>query len=286
MHWVVVGASGFLGQALTTTVTQQGDTVQGLSLRDPATADLSVLDEADVVVNLAGASIGRVPWTSSYRQLLRNSRIVSTRAIAERIASRARPPVFVLQTATGVYGADRGDTVLDEDSEPGDGFLAELVVDWEAAAMPAIESGCRVVRLRTGVVLDRDGGAFGPMLLPFRFGLGGRLGSGRQYMCVVGLFDWIAAVRFVVANQDCSGPYNVVLPTPPTNQQFTEALGRALRRPTLLPVPAWAIRTVLGGLAVELLGSRRAVPRRLREAGFEFGAPTVDAMLTDALHQV
>lgn len=285
MHWVVVGATGFLGQALTTAISRHGDTVGSLSLRHPDTVDLSPLDTADVVVNLAGASIGRVPWTASYRRTLRESRIESTRLISERIARRADPPVFVLQTATGVYGADRGATVLDEDSEPGDGFLAELVVDWEAAAAPAIDAGCRVVRLRTGVVLDRGGGAFGPMMLPFRLGVGGRLGSGRQYMCVVSLFDWLNAVRFVVADPECSGPYNVVVPTPPTNREFTAALGHALHRPTLLPVPGWLLRPVLGGLADELLGSRRVVPRRLREAGFEFTAPTVDQLLADALHR-
>lgn len=288
MHWVVTGASGFLGEALRRALVREGHTVTPMTLRDRQVVAPSELAGADVLVNLAGASIGRVPWTPDYRRSIRESRIRTTTALTEALSRLDEPPAFLCQSAIGIYGEDRGDEVLDEDAampeESNRPFLAEVVSDWEAAADSAAEAGVRVVRMRSGVVLDRSGGAFRLMTIPFRLGLGAKLGSGRQYMGVVTLFDWIAAVLFLGSRTDCSGVYNVAIPTPPTNAEFTKALGAAVNRPTLLTAPAPVLRLALGGFSTELLGSRRVVPRRLLDAGFEFGAPDIDLVLQDALH--
>jgi uncharacterized protein (TIGR01777 family) len=236
-------------------------------------------------VNLAGASIGRVPWTASYRQVVVRSRVDTTRTLAQAVAAVPRPPVFLAQSAIGYYGKGRADTPLDEEAGPGSGFFADLVCAWEEAATPAEAAGARVVRMRSGVVLDRSGGPFPLLALPFRFGLGGRLGSGQQVMGMISLDDWLAAVLFLVEHPDCQGPYNLTMPDPPTNAEFTKALAAALHRPAPLVVPAVAIRTVLRGLADELLGSARVVPRRLLDAGFEFSAPDVTTLVAAALHR-
>lgn len=297
MRYVLAGASGFLGRALHADLAGAGHDVIRLVRRSPQSphesrwdpahdqVDPGVLADADAVVNLAGASIGRIPWTAAYRQTLRESRVTTTRTLANAMASVPEPPVFVAQSAIRYYGEGRGDEVLTEESLPGRGFLAGVVREWEDATAPAERAGVRVVRLRTGVVLDRSGGAFPLMTTPFRLGLGGRLGSGQQYMGMVTLSDWLSAVRFVVERAHCQGPYNLTLPEPPTNVEFTEALGAALKRPTPVPVPAFVLRTVLGGFSIELLDSLRILPNRLLEAGFRFSAPDVTRAVAAALHR-
>ncbi len=297
MRFVLAGSSGFLGQALRARLTGEGHEVTQLVRRAPQAADQArwdpdrgevdteVLAGADAVVNLAGASIGRVPWTPSYRQTIRASRLATTSTLARALADLPEPPVFLSGSATGYYGKDRGDLLLDEDSPPGDGFLAELCRDWEGATDPAERAGVRVVHLRTSPVFDRSGGAFKVMELQFRLGAGGRLGSGRQYLPMICLDDWLSAVQFLAGQADARGPYNLTVPEPTTNAEFTKALGAALRRPTLLPVPAVALRTALGEFSAEMLGSVRLIPRRLLAAGFTFTAPEVDALVGSALHR-
>lgn len=294
MHWVIGGASGFLGTALVQDLERDGHQVTRLVRRetqgpgesrwDPASGeiDAGVLRRADVVVNLAGASVGRVPWTASYRRTLRESRLSTTRTLAAALAGLTDPPVFVAQSAIGWYGRDRGDEWLDEDTAAGDGFLADLVRDWEASTAAAERAAARVVRLRTGLVLDYGGGALPLIALPFRLGLGARLGTGRQYMGVIGLPDWLAAVRHLAMDPSCAGTYNLVLPEPPTNLEFTRRLAAALRRPAFLRVPGAALRWALGEFAWELLGSRRIRPRRLVDSGFTFRSPTLAELLDPA----
>ena len=296
MRYVLAGASGFLGRALQSQLERDGHEVRRLVRREPRSPeefrwdpardelDAGVLTGAGAVVNLAGASIGRVPWTASYRTTIRESRTSTTRLLARAVASQAEPPVFVVQVGSSYYGDDRGTEDLDEDSTPTAGFLAGVVRRWEQAAMPAEEAGARVIYLRSGAVLDGSGGALPLLSVPFRLGLGGRLGSGRQYMPMVSLPDWLAAVRFVVDDDGCSGAYNLTLPKPATNAELTRALGQAMGRPTVVAVPRFAMRAILGGFATELLGSRRLHPRRLLAAGFTFTAPDVNSLVAVALH--
>lgn len=297
MRYVLAGASGFLGRALRARLTRAGHEVTRLVRREPrgpdevqwdparGRLDGRVLEGADAVVNLAGASIGRIPWTRSYRETLVSSRVDTTGTLARELANLSDPPVFVVQSASGYYGKERGDDELDEDSPPGTGFLADLVHGWEQAAEPAERAGVRVVWLRTAVVLDRSGGIFPLMLLPFRFGLGGRLGSGRQFMPLVSLRDWVEVVPFVVERTESHGAYNVTLPEPATNADLTAAIGAALGRPTPLRVPAPLIRLALGELSGELVGSVRLRPRRLLAEGFAFRDPDVQSLVRAGLHQ-
>lgn len=294
MRYVVAGASGFLGRALCADLARDGHNVVRLVRRVPRApdesswnpetgrVDVEVLAAADVVVHLAGASIGR-PWTPRYRDLIKRSRVDTTRTLARALAGLgASRPRLVCQSATGYYPKDRDGESYAEDGPLGSGFLAEVVGSWEAAARPAVDAGCPVAFLRTGLVLSRSGGAFPLMVIPFRLGLGGRLGTGRQYMPMVSLPDWVRAVRHVI-DRELTGAVNITIPTPPTNAQFTAALGRALGRPTVLRVPATALRLALGGLSAELLGSVHVAPRRLLETGFTFTAPDVDAVVRTAL---
>jgi uncharacterized protein (TIGR01777 family) len=200
--------------------------------------------------------------------------------LAQTLAGLARPPkVLVSASAVGFYG-NRGDGELDESSSPGEGFLAGVCRDWEAATVPAAEAGIRVVLARFGVVLAREGGALARLLPPFRFGLGGRLGSGRQFMSWVSLEDVVGAIRFLLENESLRGPVNVTSPQPVTNRQFTETLGRVLHRPTVLPAPAFLLRVALGEMADEmLLSSARVLPRRLLDAGYRFSQTDLEATL-------
>ncbi|HEY3003730.1 MAG TPA: TIGR01777 family oxidoreductase [Kribbellaceae bacterium] len=295
MRVVLAGSSGFLGTALGRDLTRDGHDVVRLVRREPSGAGEyrwdpygaslapDVLAGADLVVNLAGANIGR-PWTPSYKKKIRESRVRTTATLAGAIAAVENPPAFLVQSGVGGYGEDRGDEVLTEDTELGEGFLADVVRLWEGAAAPAVEAGARVAYLRTGVVLDADAIAFKLISLPFRLGLGGRLGSGRQYFPVISLPDWLRAVRFVAEHNELSGPFNVCLPEPATYTEFTKALAAALHRPALLPVPGPLIRAATGDFAWELLGSTRAVPRKLLDAGFTFTHPRIEDAITHAVH--
>lgn len=293
MKYVLAGSSGFLGKALSRDLVADGHQVTRLVRREPSQPsevrwdpargqlDPTALENADVLINLAGANIGR-PWTPTYRKVIRESRVSTTATLAAAAAQLERPPVFISQSGVGGYGMDCGDRILTEQSELGDGFLAEVVRVWEGAADPAREAGCRVVALRTGVVLDRSAPAVQLLSLPFRVGLGGRLGSGKQYFPVVSLTDWLRAVRHCAENDQVSGPVNVTLPEPVTNQEFTEALGATLHRPTLIPVPSFVLKTVLGEFAWELIGSNRALPEALLASSFTFSHPTAKTALQSA----
>ena len=294
MKYVLAGASGFLGRALARDLVANGHQVVRLVRRPPSTPDevrwdpaagdldLSALDDPDVLVNLAGANIGR-PWTPTYRRTIRESRIATTATMAAAAVQLDRRPVLITQSGIGGYGTDLGDRILTEDSELGEGFLSDVVRLWEGALEPARAAGSRVAALRTGVVLDRKAPAFQLLSLPFRVGLGGRFGSGTQYFPVVSLTDWIRAVRHVAENDAVSGPVNVALPTPATNSELTEALATALHRPAFVPVPAVLMKLALGEFAWELLGSKRALPTRLQSTGFTFHHPTITTAISAAL---
>lgn len=298
MHVLISGSSGFLGSALIPRLAREGHRVTRLvrprtrrDARDASEAgarewapesgalDPRVFEDVDAVIHLGGASIGSL-WTRKRKEALRTSRIRTTRLLAERIAAAAkRPSVFVHASAVGYYG-DRGDEVLTESSAPGTGFLANLCRDWEAASMPAQDAGTRVVRLRTGLVLSPLGGVLPVMMRPFRFGLGGPLGSGRQWISWIGLEDEVGVYLRALADPGLRGAVNAVAPEPVTNAAFTKALARALRRPAFLRVPAFAIGWLPGGMGKEtLLTSERVVPRSLIEAGFTFETPTLEQAL-------
>jgi uncharacterized protein len=250
----------------------------------PAIADPSALEGCSTAIHLSGASVAAHRWTAAYRQELKASRVDSTRALAGILVGLHQPPqTLVVASAVGIYG-DRGEAVLDEASAPGVGFLAEVCQQWEQAARPAVDAGMRVVHARFGVVLGRGRGALEKMLPVFRLGLGGRLGSGLQWMSWVSLEDAVAAILFALKTESLSGPVNVVSPNPVTNAEFTRVLARLVHRPAVLRVPAFALRLALGQMADEaLLASARVVPAQLLTAGFEFAHPIVDQALADAL---
>ncbi|WP_131738624.1 TIGR01777 family oxidoreductase [Actinomadura roseirufa] len=295
MRVTVTGSTGLIGSALVKSLRADGHDVVRLVRREPAASDearwspadgcveVAAVDGADAVVHLAGAGVGDRPWTKSYKRRIRESRLSGTRTLSEAIAAAPRrPPVLVCGSAIGFYG-DTGDDEVDEKAAMGRGFLAELVRDWEAAARSAREAGVRVVHPRTGVVLARGGGILGRTLPLFRLGLGGRLGDGRQWTSWISLPDQIAALRFLIDGA-LDGPVNLTAPSPVTNEDLTRALGAALRRPTPLTVPRFALRTALLGFADEgPLVSQRVLPRRLEEAGFRFAHPELTAALEAVL---
>lgn len=290
------GASGFLGTALSRRLASNGHSIRRLVRRPSAQADefrwdpytgmlpAEALDGVDAVVNLSGAPIAHWPWTSSYRKTLLESRTATTRTIANAIAALDDPrPALVSGSGIGYYGADRGDEELDESSTSGDGYLAEVVRQWEAATQPASAAGARVALLRTSPVLDKRDGALKVMLLPFRLGVGGRLGDGRQWFASISLQDWVSAATAAVTDDSMTGPYNLVAPEPATNADLTRLLGSRLHRPTLMRVPAFALKALLGELSDQVVGSIKARPRRLQEAGFAFAHPDLDSELAAAL---
>jgi uncharacterized protein (TIGR01777 family) len=294
---VLTGATGLVGGALLPRLVHDGHEVRALSrsareiegatvLRwDGVVPPEGSLDGAHAVVHLAGEPLFSGPLTASRRQRVWSSRVDSARAIARAIGALPegrRPRVLVCASAVGYYG-DRGEEVLDETSPPGDGFLADLCVDWEEAAAGAEAHGVRVVSLRIGIVLSRHGGALSMMARPFRLGLGGKLGDGRQWVPWVHLDDLVALAAGVLADERFQGPVNAVGPAPVRNEDLTRALGRVLGRPTLFAVPAFVLRLALGELSGELLGSKRVEPRRARERGFAFGHADLEATLVEEL---
>ena len=254
---------------------------------DPARGLLRPQDLAGVtaVVHLAGEPVAQ-RWTSAHKTAIRDSRVQGTALLARTIAGLAGPrPVFLSGSAVGYYG-DRGDELLDETSAPGSGFLASVSQAWEAATLPASEAGARVVHLRTGVVLDPAGGALAKVLVPFRLGAGGPIGSGRQWMSWIGLEDHLRAVEHTLFTETLTGAVNVLAPSPVTNAEFAATLGRVLARPALLPVPALAVELLYGEMAKEtILAGQRAMPRALVASGFEFAYPTLEQALRHALGQ-
>jgi uncharacterized protein (TIGR01777 family) len=293
MKIVIAGASGFLGTVLRTRLTADGHELTQLVRREAAgpgqvrwdpyadQVDLDLLESCDVVVNVAGASVAHWPWTDSYRRTLIGSRVETTGTLARAIAELDHMPDLVNTSAIGYYG-DRGDEILDEDSPPGEGFLAELVQRWEAASAPAREAGARVATYRPGIVLHSSGGILKLTKLPFQLGVGGRIGSGEQYFPTVSLHDYVQAAVQLITDDRLSGVFNVVAPTAATNREYTEAMGRRLHRPTLATVPSFAVKLLGDDIAGQVLGSIRAHPKRLLDAGFDFVHPTIDAQVDAA----
>ena len=248
--------------------------------------DPAKLAGCDAVVHLAGKNIAGY-WTAKFKQEVRDSRVQGTqtlaRAAAESFRRSGQPRVFISASAIGYYG-NRGDELLTEESPPGQGFLPEVSQQWEAATNAAREAGVRVVNLRIGVVLARDGGALPPMLLPFRLGLGGRIGSGKQYWSWVSLDDVVGIILFALQNDSLRGPVNVVSPEPARNEEFVRALGEELHRPTIFPLPAFVVRTLMGEMGdAALLGSARVEPAKLKAAGYQFRHPHLRDALRAAL---
>ncbi|HEV2309425.1 MAG TPA: TIGR01777 family oxidoreductase [Acidimicrobiia bacterium] len=299
MEVLVTGASGFVGTALTATLRAAGHrpitAVRGQTVAsgvdgiawDPAqgSIDTPALEGIGGVVNLAGAGIGDRRWTAARKQLVVDSRTRSTELLSSALAKLKNPPgVFVSGSAVGYYG-DRGDATLTEQDRSGDDFTARLCVSWEAATRPAAEAGIAVSTIRTGIVLDARGGMLGRIVVPFRLGLGGRLGSGRQYLSWISMTDEVRAILFLLEHPEIAGPVNLTAPSPVTNAEFTTELGQQLHRPTRVPTPLAPLRLVYGSELVRtlLLASQRALPRVLMDAGFQFEHPTVDAALEAAL---
>lgn len=298
MRIAITGASGFVGQAVAVALRAGSHDLVRLVRRpdgrpdsatwDPATGALDAknLGAIDAVIHLAGENIAAGRWKASRKNAMAESRGPATERLCRTLLTLPqRPRVLVSASATGIYG-DRGDEVLDEQSAPGTGFLADVAQAWEAATAKARDAGMRVVTLRIGMVLDPAGGALSRMRLPFRLGLGGRLGHGRQWISWITRRDLVRAIEFVLQREDLSGPVLAVAPEPVTNRDFTRALGRALSRPTFVPAPAFLLRLLFGEMAdALLLASQRAVPRRLPASGFAFADPQLGPALQSMLSQ-
>lgn len=292
MRVVITGGTGFIGEALVRRLVARGHDV-GVITRSPAKVragrplswqQVGKAASADIVINLAGENVGGGRWTESRKRKIMESRADATMALVEAMNSRPDPRrTFISASATGYYGL-RGDEVLDETASSGGGFLAEVVRRWEELARRA-EGAARVVILRFGVVLGRDGGALAKMMLPFRFGAGGPMGSGQQWLPWVEREDLLRMIEWAIGNPSASGIYNITSPNPARNRDFARALGRVMHRPAFLPTPAFAMRLALGREMADemLLGGQRVVPARATAEGFRFDYPELDAALEHAL---
>jgi uncharacterized protein len=297
MRILMAGASGFLGTRLRALLAEDGHDIVRLVRRAPAAGDEirwtpasghldpAALDGVDAVINLAGANIGDQRWNDAYRRLLRDSRVEPTTTLATAIARRpagARPAVLLNASGINIYG-DTGDRAVEEDAPAGEGYFPDLCRVWEAATRPAEEAGVRVVPLRSGVPLEAGEGFLKPQMLPFKLGIGGPIAGGKQWVPWIALDDWLAAVRFLLERGDIAGPVNVVSPEPVTNAEFTKAFGEALHRPAVIPIPAFGVKIVVGGVSELAVMSTRALPGVLTRAGFTFRYPDVRAALGAAL---
>jgi hypothetical protein len=294
MRVLVTGSTGLVGSALVPGLARGGHEVVRAVRReprgpgevrwDPATGELTPSGHFGAVVHLAGASLSAWRWTAGFKRRAWASRVDATRALCERLAALEPPPeLMVAASAIGYYG-DRGDELLDETSPPGRGFLAELVVAWEAACAPLARAGARVANLRLGLVMGPGALALAPLLGHFQLGLGGPLGTGRQFWSWVGLSDVAGAFRHTLDHGGIGGAVNVVAPAPVRQRDFARALGRVMGRPAVVPAPAWVLRLVMGEMADEVvLSSARVLPRRLAENGFGFRQPELEGALREAL---
>ena len=295
MDVVVSGASGLIGTALKGALEGAGHRMVPMTRStgadgvhwdpDAGVIDSGGLDGVGAVVHLAGEGIGNKRWNEAQKAKIRDSRVRGTTLLAETLAKLGKPPKVLLSgSAVGFYG-DRGDEVLTESSRPGGGFLADLCVAWEAATAPAKESGIRVSHLRTGIVLSGSGGVLPKMLTPFKLGVGGKLGSGKQWMSWISIEDEVGAMVHLLADDTADGPVNLTAPNPVTNGDFTKVLGKALGRPTVVAAPKFGLKAILGPeMAQELLlFSQRALPTRLLDTGYTFKQPDLDGTLRTAL---
>lgn len=298
MKILVTGASGLIGSAFCKVREQSGDQIIRASRKEPKDANsvrwdpdsgfddnaLPLIEGADVFVHLAGESVSGLRWGEEKKQAIRDSRVHGTRSVIDAIAKlNQRPKVFLSASAIGFYG-DRGDEELTEASPPGDTFLADVCRQWETESRRAEDLGVRTVLLRNGIVLSKDGGALASMLLPFRLGLGGVIGNGKQWMSWVSLDDVVSIMEFVIETESIRGAVNVVSPNPVTNEEFTKTLGEVLYRPTILPIPEFAVNLVFGEMGdALLLDSTRVIPKRLSDAGYEFRYPHLKEALVHAL---
>ena len=288
----ITGASGLIGSALVTHLRQHGhDTVAFVRRATRSTAEISwdpgadldpaMLSGLDAIVHLAGAGVGDKRWTDNYKRVILSSRVDGTRTIAEAMArSTDGPRVLVCGSAIGYYG-DTGDRLTDETGPQGDGFLAEVVMQWEAAAGAAVDAGIRVAYARTGLVVSSEGGAWQRLFPIFRAGLGGKLGSGRQYWSPISLTDEVRALTWLIMNE-IEGPVNLVGPQPVTNAEVTRVMGEVLGRPTIFAVPGFALKAVLGEFAQDTLASQRIDPAVLRAHGFDWRQPDIRSMIQTA----
>jgi uncharacterized protein (TIGR01777 family) len=301
MKILIAGGTGFLGSPLAEMYAEDGHDVRvltrslmaGDTRHDPGTGVPGItrvgwkpdgkrgpwavaIEEADAVVNLAGESIAGARWTPQRKAALRDSRLLATRSLVAAIMAAQHPPaVFISGSAVGYYGPADAE-VKTEDARAGTDFLATLCADWEAEAGRMTRPETRLVVLRSGVVLERSGGALPQMTRPFRFFVGGRLGSGRQYVSWIHRLDWIEIVRWIVQTPGVSGPLNATAPHPVTNRELSRAIGHALKRPNLVPAPAFAVRVALGEMAGAILTGQRVVPARAQQAGYHFRYPDID----------
>ncbi|OGX48083.1 MAG: TIGR01777 family protein [Omnitrophica WOR_2 bacterium RIFCSPLOWO2_12_FULL_63_16] len=297
MHVAVTGSSGLVGSALDAFLSENGHRVTrvvrsqpkpgaGAVRWDPSTGFIEPrgLDEVDAIVHLAGENIASGRWSARKKADIRGSRVISTRRLCESLAQHATPPqTLVCASAIGYYG-HRGDERLTEESPSGSGFLAEVCREWERAAEPVLQRGVRVVHLRFGVVLSSRGGALAKLLPPFRLGLGGPLGGGTQQMAWLALDDVLGIIQHVLRSASVRGPVNAVSPNPVTNREFARVLGLVLRRPAVMPAPAFALKLLLGQMAEEtLLASAKAVPARLLASGYAFRYPELEGALRHLL---
>ena len=299
MDVLVTGSSGFIGSALLPALAEAGhrpiralrasaipEGVEAIAWDPEAgTIDAASLEGVGAVVHLAGAGIGDKRWDAERKRLILESRTRPTRLLAETLAGLATPPsVFVSGSAIGYYG-NRDDETLTEDSPPGTDFVSDVCVQWEAAARPAADAGVRVVNIRTGIVLGRHGGVLQRLLLPFKLGVGGRTGSGKQWMSWISLEDEVRAILHAIGTDALSGPANVTAPNPVTNRELSATLARVLHRPALLPTPTFGVKAVYGSELVQhlLLEGQRVLPKALEASGFTFEHPTLEGALRSIL---
>ncbi|HEV7683453.1 MAG TPA: TIGR01777 family oxidoreductase [Pyrinomonadaceae bacterium] len=296
MKILIGGSSGLVGTALIKSLAAQSHEIFRLVRHAPRSQTevewspdrysiaLARIEGFDAVINLAGESIAEGRWTDDKKRRIRESRVKGTKLLGDALANLTEPPkTFICASAIGYYG-NRGDEILTEHSSPGNDFLADVCVEWEKSTALAAEKGIRVVNTRFGVILDSEGGALREMLPPFRMGVGGRIGSGKQWMSWIALADVVSALNFALEQNALSGPVNYVAPNPVTNAEFTKTLGRVLSRPTLFPIPAFGIKLIFGekGEAL-LLGGQRVAPERLGANGFQFKHPQLEAALSSIL---
>jgi len=297
MRILITGASGLVGKELQKSFAEQGYEMLLASRSEPKDdkhiqwtieegfAEPERLEGIDVVVHLAGENVsGGIRWTDEKKKAIRESRVLGTRNVVDAISKlKNKPKVFVASSAIGFYG-ERGDEEVTESSAAGDNFLAGVCKEWEAESRRAEDAGIRTVLLRTGIVLSKEGGALGTMLTPFTLGVGGVVGSGKQWMSWISMPDQIAAINYVIDNENIRGAVNAVGPNPATNKEFTKTLGEVLYRPTFIPLPEFAVSMIFGEMGdALLLASTKVMPKRLEDAGFEFRFPNLKEAVEDAV---